>query len=183
MISYLITDPSYYSQTPDTFIFRLREVLRHHRVDWVLYRDKESSCYESIAPLFVALCHELGVKPILHNDASLASQLGAFGVHYSSDKLCTIGQKDEGLFRIGSAHSLEQIRGFAALGIDAVTYSPIFDTPNKGAPVGLESLKTILATITLPVIALGGIVTPHHVAQIEDCGAYGFASIRYFFKD
>ncbi|MEJ5168255.1 MAG: thiamine phosphate synthase, partial [Arcobacteraceae bacterium] len=66
-------------------------------------------------------------------------------------------------------------------GADAVTYSPVFDTPDKGKPIGLEALdmaKNEVAAIM--IFALGGIVTKEQIDSIKQTKADGFASIRYF---
>ncbi|MGD9969385.1 MAG: thiamine phosphate synthase [Sulfuricurvum sp.] len=65
---------------------------------------------------------------------------------------------------------------------DAITYSPVFASPGKGEPKGLEDLKELVATINIPVFALGGIVTEEQIRAVETAGAYGFASIRYFIQ-
>jgi len=65
-------------------------------------------------------------------------------------------------------------------GADAITYSPVFDSPGKGEPKGLEDLKELVAKINIPVFALGGILSEDQIHQVAECGAYGFASIRYF---
>ena len=61
-----------------------------------------------------------------------------------------------------------------------VTYSPIFETPDKGEPVGLHMLSELTSAVDIPVIALGGIVTDEQVEACQMSGASGFASIRYF---
>ena len=60
------------------------------------------------------------------------------------------------------------------------TFSPIFETPNKGLPVGLEVLESATSQVNIPVLALGGILTQEQVRACEIAGAGGFASIRYF---
>ena len=61
-----------------------------------------------------------------------------------------------------------------------VTYSPIFFSPNKGEPKGLEKLKEAVDTFDIDIIALGGIIDEKHIEQIKETNAKGFASIRYF---
>lgn len=178
--AYLITDPQYYSQDPKNFERALRTALSTHHPEYALYRDKENSEYEQLAAVFVSVCQEYGIKAMLHNNAPLAQRLHAFGVHYSSDRLCSIGLGDAGLYRVLSCHSFEELEFAQKQGLDAATYSPIFSTPGKGEPVGLDSLKEISATISLPIIALGGITTKSHIDAVTHNGASGFASIRYF---
>jgi thiamine-phosphate pyrophosphorylase len=66
---------------------------------------------------------------------------------------------------------------------DYATYSPIFETPAKGEPKGVEGLKKAMQEVDIKIFALGGIITQQHVAQLETAKPYGFASIRYFYED
>ena len=66
--------------------------------------------------------------------------------------------------------------------MDFVTYSPIFETPNKGEAKGIENLKTMVDRYNIPIIALGGIITEEQIKAVKETGAYGFASIRYFIR-
>ncbi|VAY87615.1 Thiamine monophosphate synthase [hydrothermal vent metagenome] len=63
-----------------------------------------------------------------------------------------------------------------------VTYSPIFQTPNKGEPKGCEQLAKIVKEVDIPIIALGGIIDQKKVEDIKKTNVKGFASIRYFFN-
>ncbi len=65
-------------------------------------------------------------------------------------------------------------------GVDAVTFSPIFQTPNKGEPKGVEVLKELVQAKKAKIFALGGIITKKQIQECQDAGVYGFASIRYF---
>ncbi len=180
MYSYLITDPSIYSHDKATFTQQLHAIFKKHQPDYALYRDKAFDDYESFATLFVQICKEHGVKAMLHNHAPLAVRLDAYGVHYSSNKLCSIGITPGNLFQVLSSHTLDEIRSAATLGIDAVTYSPIFATPNKGKPVGIAHLKEVISASPLPIIALGGIINEDQIQEVQKAGAWAFASIRYF---
>ena len=79
-----------------------------------------------------------------------------------------------------STHNAEEALKAEALGADMITVSPIFNTPNKGLPMGVDVLKTIVSQVKIPVIALGGILTKDQIGVCKDAGAKGFASIRYF---
>jgi len=121
---------------------------------------------------------------MLHGDVTLASELQAYGVHLTSQQFDEIGRaKASGLFVVISCHTEAEIVEAQRRGADAVTYSPVFSSPGKGEPKGLEDLNEIVAKISLPIIALGGITTPEQVEAVEKSGAYGFASIRYFIEN
>jgi thiamine-phosphate pyrophosphorylase len=107
--------------------------------------------------------------------------LGAFGVHLISTQFDAIKKaKALGLFVVISTHTLEEILQAQNLGADAVTFSPIFNSPNKGNPTGLAPLKEIQGKINIKIIALGGITTDEQIKAVESCGVFAYASIRKF---
>ena len=61
-----------------------------------------------------------------------------------------------------------------------MTYSPIFKTPQKGKPKGIEDLTKIVETYDAFIFALGGIINDKQIKKIKTSKCYGFASIRYF---
>ena len=184
MIHYAITDPKYYSSEPTTLIQTLQEVLSQKRVDMISLRDKETDRYEELANSFLSVRSKYPLtKFLLHTHYELAQRLGAFGVHLPSSSLDKISDaKSKGLWVVASTHTLKEAVFAKNEGADAITYSPIFETPNKGEPKGLEKLKEIKGKIALKLFALGGIVTKSHVDAVKDVGADGFASIRFFLK-
>lgn len=76
-----------------------------------------------------------------------------------------------------SAHGATDAVARRAEGADLVTLSPIFESPGKGAPVGLEPL--IEAAPAGGIYALGG-VSKERMAAIEATGVAGVAAIRAF---
>ncbi len=118
---------------------------------------------------------------MLHGEVMLAKRLKADGVHLRSDQFDQIlTAKRAKLFTVISCHSIEEVKRAQKLGADAVTYSPIFATPGKGKPLGVERLKYLLKRVKIKVIALGGIVGEKQLEALERVRPYGFASIRYF---
>ncbi len=161
---------------------RLDAQMKFHMPEYVLYRDKMNVNYAVDAEAFINVCLALdGVKIFLHQDAKLASKLKATGVHLTSTQFEKIPHaKKLGLEVIISTHTHEEVLLAQKLGADAVTYSPIFASPDKGEPKGVEDLKALLQKCKIKVFALGGIVESWHVEAVEEAGVYGFASIRYF---
>jgi thiamine-phosphate pyrophosphorylase len=182
--AYAITDPKYYGRSPQELKASLRNFYHTATPDFLCYRDKSTADYEAMARSFILTCKELGIEAtLLHSDVLLSHKLGAYGVHLTSEQFDRITQaKAYGLFCVISTHSEEEIQRAIQLGADAVTYSPIFATPNKGNPKGLEDLKEKVAKIKTKIIALGGIISDEDVTKIKTTGAYAFASIRYFVK-
>jgi len=178
MISYAITDP-----TTLNFSTLSEDIKRFaRRADMIVYRDKSSVEYATHAHLFIEETKRHSfAKVLLHTHIDIAIRLQADGIHLTSKDLHRIEfAKSKGLFVVVSTHSLYEAQLAQSLGANMITYSPIFRTPNKGEPLGTESLMRLRDSITIPIIALGGILSEE---QIENClqnGASGFASIRYF---
>ena len=150
--------------------------------DFALYRDKKNENYAIEAQNFVQMCKPLKqLKVFLHQDYHLADELGANGVHLTSQQFDDIPKaKELGLEVIISTHTHDEVYMAEAMGADYVTYSPIFATPDKGEPKGIEVLKEIVSMTDIKIFALGGIVSEKEVKKIEQTNAYGLASIRYF---
>jgi thiamine-phosphate pyrophosphorylase len=178
MISYAISDPQ-------TLSFdRLEEDLQRfaQKADMIVYRDKTNPHYASQAKTFLKAARALPFeKVLLHGSVALAAELQADGVHLTSKQFGEIEYaKASGLFTIISCHTFDEARAAEKLGADMITFSPIFASPGKGEPLGLGALKALQGIISLPIIALGGIVSRTQIEACREAGASGFASIRYF---
>lgn len=156
--------------------------IQKHRPDFIVYRDKENLNYKEDAKDFVILCKKYpGMKCFIHQDSNLAKELGVDGVHLTSTQFDKIQKaKELGLEVIISTHTHNEVLQAQNLGADYVTYSPIYPSPNKGEPKGIEDLKSLIKKVNIKVFALGGIVTQEQIEEVDDAKAYGFASIRYF---
>ncbi len=158
------------------------EQLQTYMPEYVLYRDKTTPHYETQAEHFMEVCSKfLEIKSFIHQNVKLAHKLSATGVHLTSMQFEEISlAKELGLEVIISTHTHAEVLKAESLGADAVTYSPIFVSPEKGEPKGVEDLRELLKKCKIKVFALGGIVEASHVEAIKKTNAYGFASIRYF---
>lgn len=177
MISYAITDPSTFNvYHPESYLNSVAG-----KADMLLYRDKNSPNYSESATFFIERAYSYPFKKILHGDYKLALQLKADGVHLRSDQLNEIiHAKKAGCFVIASTHSEEELQKAVENGVDMVTFSPVFHSPGKGEPKGVNTLKKMVEKFSIPIIALGGIVGKDEIEAVEKAGAVGFASIRYF---
>jgi len=176
MIAYAITDPSTLN-----FKHLERDLTRFStQASMIVYRDKHISDYATKAKDF--LTHAKGFDTVLlHSDYRLAHLLNAQGVHLKSTQFSDIKKaKDLELFVVVSTHTFEEAKHAQELGADMLTFSPIFKTPNKGEALGVEVLEKLVESVTIPVIALGGILEHSQILACEKAGAKGFASIRHF---
>jgi thiamine-phosphate pyrophosphorylase len=182
MKSYLITDPKYYSNNPSFFKKTLINILQNKNIDYTCFRDKNSSNFEELAKIFCDTCKTLNVeKYFINSDFKLAKKLNATGVHLTSTQFEHISEaKALGLEVIISTHNEREIELAILNGADMITYSPIFETPNKSQAKGIKDLENICTKYPIPILALGGIINDFQVKEILKTSAIGFASIRYF---
>jgi thiamine-phosphate pyrophosphorylase len=124
----------------------------------------------------------LGAIPLLVNgrvDVALAA--GAAGVHLPADgvPVAAVRRRFGRAVAIGrSTHRLDEVAAAREDGADYVTFGPVFATPGKGPPAGLEALAAA-ARLGLPILALGGI-TLERLPEVAAAGAAGIAAIRLF---
>jgi thiamine-phosphate pyrophosphorylase len=159
----------------------LLEVIRdqmHLGVDYIQIREKDVSARELFEfTLAVLECraenqNHLPTKILLNSRADVALATGAEGVHLPSEApLLTL----PGLIVARSCHTLQQVASAKA---DFITFGPVFESPGKGLPIGIEKLKQACG-MGKPVYALGGI-NWENAAECLDAGAEGIAGIRLF---
>jgi thiamine-phosphate pyrophosphorylase len=81
-----------------------------------------------------------------------------------------------------SCHSLEAAKAAERGGADYIFFGPVFATPSKaayGTAQGLALLAEVSRSVSLPVLAIGG-VTLENAASCLTAGAAGIAAIRLF---
>jgi len=181
MKKYLITDPFYYTSTLENFIKQVK-VGFQHQVDIACFRDKNSQNIDKLAEYFMQIAREYNIPQVLINtDIDLAIKYNYDGVHLNSTQFNQIKQaKDSLLYTIISTHNDKEIQNAIINGADAITYSPIFNSPNKGETKGIEELKRVVDMYDIPIFALGGIISKREFDILSSIKIEGFASIRYF---
>jgi len=81
-----------------------------------------------------------------------------------------------------SCHSVEGVTSAARDGASYVFFGPVFATPSKagmGKPQGVAGLAEACRSVSIPVLAIGGITLENAAACIK-AGAAGIAAIRLF---
>jgi thiamine-phosphate pyrophosphorylase len=113
-------------------------------------------------------------------DVALLSE--ADGVHLGEAALSVADARKlmpSGALITAAAHSVERARFAAQSGASAVVLGTIFPTDSKPGiePAGLSLLQAAVASMTVPVYAIGGI-DRDKVPAVLKTGAYGVAVIR-----
>ena len=81
-----------------------------------------------------------------------------------------------------STHTFEEASAAERGGADFAVFGPVFETPSKreyGSPVGIEALRQVTTSLTIPVLALGGIDLTNFRDALK-AGAAGVAGISMF---
>ncbi|QDP39480.1 thiazole tautomerase TenI [Radiobacillus deserti] len=142
-------------------------------------REKEKTAREIYQLVEQLRTKNVPLSKIVINDrVDVAQVMRVQGTHLAYHSL-PIDQVKEHFpqLRVGcSVHSLEEALRAQAQGADYVTFGHIFETQSKPGvnPRGLEQLRTITASVTIPVIGIGGI-QPSHVQSVVEAGADGIA--------
>lgn len=152
-------------------------------VSMIQIREKELSANLlcALTESVVAITRQSPTKVLVNDRADIALACGADGVHLTADSIPAKVIRDvfpEGFLIGNSAHSLEDINAAIEDGVDFVVLAPVYRTPGKGEPIGLERLtKMIKTTAPFPILALGGVDITNY-DDVLSAGASGFAAIR-----
>lgn len=156
-------------------------------VERIQLREKDLSARElcQLTSRVVAMAQPSGARVLVNDRLDVALACGAHGVHLPG---CSVAPQilraiaPPG-FLIGvSAHSVADLRQADGEGADFAVFSPIFPPISKvtsGRSLGLEKLRTGVCSVTIPVLALGGI-TQQNAAECVKAGAAGIAGISLF---
>jgi len=180
--AYLIT-PDLGDTPPEAFLAQLERRLRAGiRLVQLRAKSLDESEYLQLAREAAALCHRHGARLLLNAGAEVVAQAGADGVHLSSGALRQCASRPlpagEGLVA-ASAHDAGELARAEAIGADFALLSPVKATASHPdtEPLGWERFEELVASVSIPVYALGGMGP----ADREDAwahGAQGVAAIR-----
>jgi thiamine-phosphate pyrophosphorylase len=181
LLRYYITDRRARGWSTTTLLYHIaRNVDRG--VEYIQIREKDLTARQLFELTARAVDIATGSRSsILVNDrADIAVATGAAGVHLRARSVAPerLRKALPRLPVIGvSCHSIEEIG--AAQSADLIVFGPVFNTPGKGPPRGLDELAKAAASSRIPVLALGGVNQNNFAACIAS-GAAGIAAIRMF---
>jgi thiamine-phosphate pyrophosphorylase len=152
--------------------------------DTIQFRQKSGSTKQmiEIALGMKRICAEKGAAFIVNDRIDVAIAAEADGVHLGQDDFpIPLARKLLGKDRIigGSAATPEEIETCIREGADYVGFGPVYPTGSKddaGPVSGIDFLKRIVQSTSIPLIAIGGI-DPSNTTQVMDAGAHGIAVI------
>lgn len=159
------------------------KIAAENNISLIQIREKRLSArlVFELAREAAGIVRNTAAKLLINDRADIALATKADGVHLTSRSLSAeiIRRNFPENFIVGvSAHTIEEAENAKKQAADFVTFSPIFSTPNKGEPQGIENLRGVCEKLKpFPVIALGGIDQTNY-SEVLAAGASGFAAIR-----
>jgi thiamine-phosphate pyrophosphorylase len=147
-------------------------------------RDLEASALAAIVAAVMDGVRGTATRVVVNDRLDIALACGADGVHLRSDSIPA--QAARALapagFLVGrSVHGAEEAVRSAAH-VDYLIAGTVFATaskPDARRLLGVEGLRAIVAAVSVPVLAIGG-VTADRAEAIVDSGAAGVAAIGLF---
>lgn len=183
---YLITDGKASSRNFSEKRIQILDLVKaavEAEISLVQIREKRLSARKvfELASEAAEFAKNSNTKILVNDRADIALAAKADGVQLTENSLSAAiiraaFPKD---FMIGvSTHSIEKTEEAKRDGADFALFGPIFETPGKGGPKGLEELRAVCEKVKpFRVVAIGGIDETNYreVLQIAD----GFAAIRF----
>ena len=123
---------------------------------------------------FVELTRERGALLVVNDDVDAAVALGADGVHLGRGDAGAERALDAALLLGLSASSVREAAVAEHRGAAYVGAGPVWATPSKvdaDPPIGLDGLALICASVSVPVVAIGGVDAANAAACIRAGGA------------
>ena len=185
MLLYAVTDRAWTGEK--TLIEQVKEAL-DGGITFLQLREKELGEEEFLraAKDMKALAAAYHVPFIINDNVELALAVGADGVHVGQEDM-EAGKAREKLGPdkiIGvSAHSVEEAIEAEKNGADYLGAGAVFSTSTKGdaGALSMETLKAICSSVSIPVVAIGGI-KEENILSLKGTGVAGAAIVSGIFS-
>ncbi len=154
----------------------------------VQYRDKNPIDAPFLARELVKICHQHNVPLLINDDIELAALVGADGVHLGrEDGAVAEARKQLGsdaIIGVSCYDFVEQAVAAQAQGATYAAFGRFFPSSSKplAAPAHIETLRQAKLALTIPIVAIGGIL-PDNGAQLVEAGADLLAVIGGIFDN
>ena len=161
----------------ENFLTRIEKIAACHPAGIILReKDLSSGEYERLAAQIMKICARYDVKCILHSFVDTAISPHADAIHLPVHILREMTPEQKKQFSaIGvSCHSVEDALESQMAGCTYITAGHVFETDcKKGLPGrGLDFLRNVCASVSIPVYGIGGIDTDN-IEKVRNTGASG----------
>ena len=151
----------------------------------IIYRNYSTDYDKRLIEKISNFCKKNNKKFYLSNNMILAKNLGLDGVYIPSfnnllNTSCSNHKKK--FYKIGSAHSIKEIKTKEKQGVKLLFISPLFKKTVKNNFLDCVKFNNLTKNTSTKIIALGGI-NKKNLSRIKLTKAYGFASIAFFHKE
>lgn len=163
------------NQSIDAILTQTQAVLRGG-AKIVQYRDKKPIDARLLAKALVQLCHQFEVPLIINDDVELALAVGADGVHLGesdgSIQQARVELGGNAIIGVSCYNNIERAFDAQRQGANYVAFGRFFASSTKplAAPAQLETLTKAKKMMTIPVVAIGGIL-PENGRDLIHAGA------------
>lgn len=159
------------------FLTRIENIAKASPAGIILReKDLPEAEYEILAKKVMEICEKHSVACILHSFTDTAIKLKADKIHLPLHLLSKLTEQEKRQFSVigGSCHSVEDAVLAQKLGCTYISAGHIFATDcKKGLPPrGIDFLKQVCDSVSIPVYAIGGI-TCGSISLIRRSGAAG----------
>lgn len=147
-------------------------------------RDKAANARELLEAgrIILPVVHGAGALFFINDRVDVALALGADGVHVGPNDTPASAIRrvvPQGFIIGGSTDKPAQAQQLVSDGVDYIGCGTVYTTstkPDAGASIGVEGLQSVVDSVEVPVIGIGGI-SADRVAEVARSGAAGVATV------
>ena len=165
----------------EAFLARAKKALSHSFTALVQLRDKNlpPDSRRQLAFAMRDLTRQARALLVVNDDAQLATEVAADGLHLSSRALMACHHRPDFAWVGASCHDEAQLQQAALLGLDYAVLSPVAKTLTHVAvpPLGWTAFTELVRFVGLPVYALGG-MRFSDLSLAQKHGAHGIGMMR-----
>lgn len=157
-------------------ILNFTEAVLKGGVKIVQYREKGQNDKTELARKLLALCRAHNIPLIINDNVELAETIGADGVHLGAEDGSLVAARqclgDSAIIGVSCYNSIERAIEAQKEGANYVAFGRFFTSNSKplAAPAEIGILTVAKKVLTLPIVAIGGIL-PENGASLIDAGA------------
>ncbi|MCK5872515.1 MAG: thiamine phosphate synthase [Methylococcales bacterium] len=182
---YAITDPQ--NKSAQQILIEVEAAIKGGAV-MIQYRDKNPLDKISLSRQLLQCCQRYQVPFIINDDIELAKTIQADGVHLGKEdgdiEYARAQLGDDAIIGVSCYNDLNYALSAEKKGVDYVAFGRFFPSSSKplAAPADLKTLTNARQKITVPIVAIGGIL-PENGQSLLKAGADLLAVIGGVFQN